>query len=79
MKNNILVLSAGRRVELLTSFQQFTSELGANSKVFATDMFPELSPACQVANRAFAVPRVTDDSYLGVILDICAKHNVGLV
>lgn len=79
MKNNILVLSAGRRVELLTSFQQFSSELGANSKVFATDMFPELSPACQVADSAFAVPRVTDDSYLGVILDICAKHNVGLV
>lgn len=79
MKNNILVLSAGRRVELLTSFQKFSSELGSNSKVFATDMFPELSPACQVADSAFVVPRVTDDYYLEVILDICTKHNVGLV
>ncbi|MEZ8650772.1 ATP-grasp domain-containing protein [Vibrio splendidus] len=79
MKNNILVLSAGRRVELLTSFQQFSSELGTNSKVFATDMFPELSPACQTADAAFPVPRVTDESYLEVIIDICVKKNIGLV
>lgn len=78
MLTNILILSAGRRVELLTSFQQYGADL-ANSKVFATDMCPELSPACQVADEAFSVPRVSDDSYLTIILDICIKHNVALV
>ncbi|MEZ9590566.1 ATP-grasp domain-containing protein [Vibrio breoganii] len=79
MKNNLLVLSAGRRVELLESFQSFTSDLGLDSKVFATDMFPELSAACQVADISFVVPRVTADDYLKSILELCLKNSVGLV
>lgn len=79
MKNNVLILSAGRRVELVQQFQQDLKKFFPEANVFCTDMCPALSAACHVAFKAFKVPRATDESYIGEIIKICSENNVGLV
>lgn len=76
---NTLVLSAGRRVELVQAFKTDIEARGLQSKVLATDMRPELSAACQVADMAFRTPRATDDDYVPFLLDLCLTQEIGLV
>ena len=78
-KSNILILSAGRRVELVQAFQAEVRKRGLTSRLFATDMNPALSAACQIADEAIAVPRVTDPGYHDLLLEICLQHDIGLV
>lgn len=79
MRNNILILSAGRRVELVQAFQKDLKLLFPHAMVFCTDMTPELSAACQIADGYFKVPRVTSDNYIEVLEKVCLENNVGLV
>ncbi|WP_439841694.1 ATP-grasp domain-containing protein [Aeromonas taiwanensis] len=79
MKSNVLILSAGRRVELVQVFQKALKAFFPHSYVYCTDMAPELSSACQVADGYFSVPRVTSNDYLSVLENICLENNVGLV
>ena len=78
-KPNVLLLSAGRRVELIKAFKQELHLRGLQSLVLATDLSPEMSPACQSADQAFAVPRVTAPGYMDELLSLCLQHKVGLV
>ena len=78
-KNNVLVLSAGRRVELLQAFRRELKARLPTSAVYATDLNPALSAACQVADKAFAVPRVTAEGYMDQLLELCVSQHVGLV
>ncbi len=79
MKTNILVTSAGRRVELIQAFQRELKAIFSDARVYAADMSPVLSPACQCADASLTVPRVTDESYMGVLLDLCEQHHIGMV
>ncbi|MEL4388107.1 ATP-grasp domain-containing protein [Shewanella xiamenensis] len=79
MRNNILILSAGRRVELVQAFQKDLKLSFPHAMVFCTDMTPELSAACQIADGYFKVPRVTSDNYIEVLEKVCLENNVGLV
>lgn len=80
MKNrNILILSAGRRVELVKEFKEALAIYFKDSVVITTDMYPELSAACQIAHKCFKVPSVTDPDYINCIKKICTTNNVGLV
>lgn len=79
MRNNILILSAGRRVELVQAFQKDLKLSFPHAMVFCTDMTPELSAACQIADGYFKVPRVTSDDYIEVLEKVCLENNVGLV
>ena len=78
-KNNVLVLSAGRRVELVQTFQGALKLHFADAKVFTTDLRPELSAACQVSAFAFKAPRVTEKGYIDYLLELCIENNIGLV
>lgn len=79
MKNNILITSAGKRVELLLEFQKEIKASEQNGSVLAVDLNPEMAPACHLADKSFAVPRVTSPEYIDVLLDICNNNNVGIV
>ena len=79
INNNILISSAGKRVELVFEFQNTLKRYFPESKVLTVDLNPEMAPACRVSDGFFKVPRVTDPKYPGVLLDICRKNNVGLV
>ncbi|EGR0211439.1 ATP-grasp domain-containing protein [Vibrio parahaemolyticus] len=79
MTNNILICSAGRRVELVQAFKLSLKKYLPDGKVFCTDMHPTLSSACHVADAFFTAPRVTDASYIDFLLSVCIENSVGLV
>ncbi|MEO9890985.1 ATP-grasp domain-containing protein [Aurantibacter sp.] len=76
---NILITSAGRRVSLLRAFQKELKKINPKSQVFASDMNPSLSAACQTADAYFEVPRLSDPTYIDVLIDLCKKNGIGLI
>lgn len=75
----ILISSAGRRVELIRCFQADAINLGLNLRVLATDVEPEMSSACQAADRCYGVPHCTSPEFAPRLLEICRRESVGLV
>ena len=79
MKNiNVLILSAGRRVELVKAFKQAREELNIGGKVIACDL-SDTAPAIYHADGYYLVPRILDDNYIPSIMDICKKENIDLI
>lgn len=76
---NVLILSAGRRVSLLRSFETEIGYLGLNIKVYTADAKPFLSPACYSAIRHFELPPCDEKEYLQKLYLICKNHNIRLV
>jgi carbamoyl-phosphate synthase large subunit len=75
----IMLSSAGRRVELLNCFRTAAEKIGCHLKIIAIDAAPEWSPACQIADAAYQVPKVTTRKYVDVLKGICKKHGVRLI
>lgn len=69
---NVLILSCGTRNKIVRYFKRAVGDDGA---VFATDM-SEMAPALYEADKRYIVPRVTDEGYIDVILDICKKEKI---
>lgn len=69
---NILILSAGTRNKIV---QYFKKELNGIGKVVATDC-SNLAPAIYDADNYYIVPKITDENYINIILDICKKENI---
>ncbi|MGF7184768.1 carbamoyl-phosphate synthase large subunit [Desulfitispora alkaliphila] len=72
---NILILSCGTRNKIV---QYFKKELTGRGEVIATDC-SELAPALYDADKHFIVPRMNDEGYLDVILNICKENDVKAV
>lgn len=70
----VLITSAGRRGALVGCFR----EAGAG-QVHGCDLVPDLSSACQLADMAHQVPRVTDPGYAQALAGIVAEHGIGLI
>lgn len=77
MQRNILITSAGKRVELLLEFQREIKSI--DGAVLAVDLNPKMSPACRLADKSIPVPRVTSNDYIDTILEICRSNEVRLV
>ena len=75
---NVLILSAGRRVELVNCFKAARDRLNVNSKIFCADM-SETAPALQFADGKFIVPRVGTEGYIDTLINICNENNIALV
>jgi carbamoyl-phosphate synthase large subunit len=75
---NVLFTSAGRRVELLHTFQRAYRSLRLIGRIIVTDINP-LAPSFQVADRAHTVPRLTDPAYVPTLLEIVRREHVGMV
>lgn len=69
---NILILSAGTRNKVV---QYFKKALNGDGQVVATDC-SNLAPAIYDADKYYIVPRMTDEGYLDVILDICKNEKI---
>lgn len=69
---NILVLSVGTRNKII---QYLKKELEGKGKVVATDM-SNLAPAIYEADKYYIVPKITEEGYIDIILDICKKENI---
>lgn len=74
----VLISSAGRRVALLRTFRDALADLGLAGEVLAVDM-STLSSAFQLADRAWTVPRCTDEAFIPAMLALCEREGVGLV
>ena len=72
---NILFCSAGRRCELLKNFRK---SMGTEGKIIATDI-SLTAPAIYMADKYYIVPRIDDDKYISIILDICKKEEIQAV
>lgn len=72
---NYLMLSVGRRSELLKDFK---CSMEQGSKLVATDLSP-YAPALYLADKQYLVPRIDDPSYMDTILDICRKEQINAV
>lgn len=69
---NILILSAGTRNKII---QYFKNAVGEDGLVIATDC-SDYAPAVYEADKFYKVPRMTEDGYIDIILDICKKENI---
>lgn len=79
MQPNILITSAGKRVELVLEFQKELKSTFPEGKVLTVDLNPEMAPACHVSDGSFRVPRVTDKTYIKVLLQLCRANNVKII
>lgn len=78
MEHNVLILSAGRRVELVKRFKKAANELNIESKIIGVDI-NEYAPALFFCDEKIIVPRISDEKYISSILDICKTYKVKLV
>lgn len=77
--SNVLVLSAGRRVDLVLSFIEEVKQRNLSSLVFTVDSDPFYSAACQISDGFFQAPRVTDSSYIPFIRNLCQRLDISLI
>ena len=76
---NVLLLSAGRRVELAQDLIKEIRKRDRKTKLFATDLNTDQSAACQIVDNAFTVPPATNSGYVECIIDLCKANDIGLV
>ena len=67
---NILILSVGTRNKIVQYFKEVI-----NGSVIATDM-SSLAPAIYEADKHYIVPKITEEGYIDVILEICRKEKI---
>ena len=75
---NVLILSAGRRVELVNCFKKAANELKISGSVFAADC-SLTAPALYFADKFRQVPRIDSGDYIRALIDICNEDNISLV
>ena len=75
MKNNILILSAGRRVELVKCFKSAAEKMQNGSKIIAADL-SDTAPAIYFADKHYLIPRIGTEGYLESIVDICSFPSI---
>lgn len=75
---NVLVLSAGRRVELINCFKAAKSELKISGKVYAADI-TTTAPALYFAEGYFILPRIGEKEYIEELTRICKENEISLV
>lgn len=75
---NVLILSVGRRVELVECFKKAAKRLGVESNVVGADL-TTTAPALYFCDKKREIPRIGTDSYLSSIIDICNDENISLI
>ena len=72
---NFLMCSVGRRGELLKDFRK---SMSAGSRLIATDN-SRYAPALYLADKAYIVPKITDEAYIPTLLDICRTEDIAAI
>ncbi|AGG65758.1 ATP-grasp domain-containing protein [Corynebacterium callunae] len=75
---NILLLSAGRRVELIQAFQSAFAEVSPLSKVIAADAQP-LAPGLYHADLAIILPKVSANNFRDELVKAIREYEIDLV
>lgn len=75
---NILLLSAGRRVELIECFRNAAKKQDIKSRIVAADI-SNLAPAIYFADKHYIIPKIGEDGYIEKIIEICQKETISLI
>lgn len=75
---NILVLSAGRRVELINCFKNASKKLKLDSNIITGDM-SQTAPATYFSDRKYILPPIKSNEYIDEIVKICKLEDVKLI
>jgi len=75
---NILITSAGRRVNLIKFFKEALQNLNLDGEVYAINNDPN-SASLYEADKARTVPKVTADNYLDILLELCEENEIDIV
>lgn len=75
---NILILSAGRRVELVNCFKKSKERLNINGNIVTCD-FSETAPATFFADKNYKICRIDDENYVNEIIEICNKEKIDAI
>lgn len=78
MEINILILSAGRRVELIKCFKEARGLANIKGKIITADIC-STAPATYFGDKNYVVPRVEEQEYINSIIDICKNENIKLI
>lgn len=76
---NILLLSGGRRVEVVREFKKCLAKYSDISSVVVGDLDPPLSAACYEADVAIKLPPAGDSSFKIELMRICKVNSIKLV
>ena len=76
--SNVLILSAGRRVELIKCFKNAREKLDIRGNVVAGDA-SELAPALYYADKHVIFPRIDSGKYVDAIIETCKRFQIDLV
>lgn len=77
----ILFTSVGRRVELMQAFRKAADELKSfgelkNELIIIGADITDTAPALYFCDETRIVPRIKDETYIPVLLDICERKNI---
>lgn len=75
---NILILSAGRRVELVKCFKEAAKIKRIESNIVTADI-SKTAPATYFGDKNYTIPKIGDDGYIEAVINICNKENIMLV
>src|SRR3954464_7897126 len=75
---NILISSAGRRVELMQCFREALRACIGPGNVYASDC-SLTSPACCLADRFWQVPRCSEPQFVPELLALAIQENISLI
>jgi len=75
---NVLILSVGRRVELIECFKRAAKKLNINNKVIAADC-TNTAPALYFADKKCILPRINDKNYIDSIINVCNHEDIALI
>jgi len=75
---NVLILSAGRRVELIQCFKKAAHKLNIKSNIIAADC-SDTAPALYFSDKSVKLPRIDDKNYINCIISVCNQENIALI
>lgn len=78
MENNVLILSVGRRVELVKLFQNAIKMTSNQGKVIGVDI-EKSAPALYFCDKYYIIDRISSIDYISNLLEICKKEKIRLI
>lgn len=78
IEKNVLILSAGRRVELVECFKNAAKEMQIKSLIIACDC-SETAPALYFADKSYIIPQIINRNYIETIITICINESISLI
>lgn len=78
MNINILILSIGRRVELVKCFREASKLADVNSKIITADI-SNIASAAYFADKNYIIPKIGSSDYISSIINICNKEDIRLI